>query len=98
MIIFLQLLKQEQVSSKVDLVDVDVGAGLELHHRLLPDCREHQGLPWQGGRTISTMAFHLTFDNKKEKKKKDTVKYRNSKQPLPKLVTIELNGDVGCGA
>ena len=39
----------------------------------------------------------MTFDNKKEKKKKDTVKYRNSKQPLPKLVTIELNGDVGCG-
>ena len=94
MIIFLQLLKQEQVSSKVHLVDVDVGAGLELHHRLLPDCREHQGLPWQGGRTISTMAFHLTLDNKKES---NIVKYRNSKQPLPKLVTIELNGDVGCG-
>ena len=94
MIIFLQLLKQEQVSSKVDLMDVDVGAGLELHHRLLPDCREHQGLAWQGGRTISTMAFHLTFDNKKES---NIVKYRNSKQPLPKLVTIELNGDVGCG-
>ena len=94
MIIFLQLLKQEQVSSKVDLVDVDVGAGLELHHRLLPDCREHQSLPWQGGRTISTMAFHLTFENKKES---NIVKYRNSKQPLPKLVTIELNGDVGCG-
>ena len=92
MIIFLQL--QEQVSSKVDLVDVDVGAGLELHHRLLPDCREHQGLAWQGGRTISTMTFHLTFDNKKES---NIVKYRNSKQPLPKLVTIELNGDVGCG-
>lgn len=94
MIFFLQLLKQEQVSSKVDLMDVDVGAGLELHHRLLPDCREHQGLAWQGGRTISTMAFHLTFDNKKES---NIVKYRNSKQPLPKLVTIELNGDVGCG-
>ena len=94
MIFFLQLPKQEQVSSKVDLMDVDVGAGLELHHRLLPDCREHQGLPWQGGRTISTMAFHLTFDNKKES---NIVKYRNSKQPLPKLVTIELNGDVGCG-
>ena len=94
MIIFLQLLKQEQVSSKVDLMDVDVGAGLELHHRLLPNCREHQGLPWQGGRTISTMAFHLTLDNKKES---NIVKYRNSKQPLPKLVTIELNGDVGCG-
>ena len=94
MIFFLQLPKQEQVSSKVDLMDVDVGAGLELHHRLLPNCREHQGLPWQGGRTISTMAFHLTFDNKKAS---NIVKYRNSKQPLPKLVTIELNGDVGCG-
>ena len=94
MIFFLQLLKQEQVSSKVDLMDVDVGAGLELHHRLLPDCREHQGLPWQWGRTISTMAFHLTFDNRKAS---NIVKYRNSKQPLPKLVTIELNGDVGCG-
>ena len=67
-IFFLQLLKQEQVSSKVDLMDVDVGAGLELHHRLLPDCREHQGLPWQWGRTISTRVFHLTFDNKKEEK------------------------------
>ena len=68
-IFFLQLLKQEQVSSKVDLMDVDVGAGLELHHRLLPDCREHQGLPWQWGRTISTRVFHLRLDNKKEKKR-----------------------------
>ena len=68
-IFFLQLLKQEQVSSKVDLMDVDVGAGLELHHRLLPDCREHQGLPWQWGRTISTTVFHLRLDNKKEKKR-----------------------------
>ena len=94
MIFFLQLPKQEQVSSKVDLMDVDVGAGLELHHRLLPDCCEHQSLPWQWDRTISTRVFLLTFDNKKEK---GTFKYRNSKQPLPKLVTIELNGDVGCG-
>ena len=78
-------------------MDVDVGAGLELHHRLLPDCREHQGLPWQWGRTISTRVFHLTFDNKKEKKETSTVKFRNRKQALSKLVTIELHGDVSCG-
>ena len=82
MIFFLQLLKQEQVSSKVDLMDVDVGAGLELHHRLLPDCREHQGLPWQWGRTVSTRVFHVTKQ-----------KGENQSQ----LVTIELNGDVSCG-
>ena len=50
-------------------------------------------------RTASAMSSdsQASGKDKKEKKKKDTVKYRNSKQPLPKLVTIELNGDVGCG-
>ena len=52
-----------------------------------------------GNGVAPSAPWHFTRHSttKRRKKEKNTVKFRISKQPLPKLITIELNGDVSCG-